>query len=122
MIRLDLGLALLQGLKMMGEHHTRLEGISTILELLRHPHHTDHLVTIIVFPVATLEVNPLEDRMGEVEMVVVDQTEGLMGILGLGQEDQHLHQETLVLDLEGHHILWETLAVDPDLLLLQVGG
>ena len=106
----------------MEELSTRLKGILTILELLHHPHHTDNMVTIIVFPVATPEVNHLEDRLGEAQTVVVDQTEGLMGILGQDQEDQHLHQETLVPDLMDRHILLETLAVDPDhLLLLQVG-
>ena len=74
---------------------------------LRHSRHTDHLATIVVFPVTIQEVNHLEDQLGEVQMVVVGQVEGLVGILDQGLEDQHLHQETQVLDLMDHHILQE---------------
>ena len=141
MTRLDMGLVLLQGLRIMEEHLTQLEGILTILELLCHPHHTDHLVTIMVFPVATLEVNLQVDQQGEVQVVVVvdqtdqedhmalvitlveDRMEGLIGTLVLGLEDQHLLQGTLALGPEDQHLLQETLVVAPDLLLLlQIGS
>ena len=75
------------------------------MEPLHHSHHTDHLVTIVVFPVTIQEVNHLEDQLEEVQMVVVGQVEGLVGILDQGLEDRHLHQETLVPDLMGRHIL-----------------
>ena len=92
------------------------------MEPLHRSHRTDHLATIVVFPVTIQEVNQLEDQLGEVQMVVVGLVEGLVEILGQGREDQHLHQETLVPDLMDRHILQEILALDQDhLLLLQVG-
>ena len=92
------------------------------MEPLHHSHHMDHLVTIVVFPVTTQEVNHLEDQLGEVQTVVVGQVEGLVEILGQGLEDQYLHQETLVPDLMDRHILQEIQVVGLDhLLLLQVG-
>ena len=106
----------------MEELRNRLEGILTRMEPLHHSHRTDHLATIVVFPVVIQEVNHLEDQLEEVRMVVVCQVEGLVGILDQGLEDRHLHQETLVPDLMDRHILQEILAVGPDhLLLLQVG-
>ena len=52
-----------------------------------------------MFPVATPKVNHLEDQLGKVQTVVVDQTEDLMGILGRGQEDQHLHPASQLLTM-----------------------